>query len=230
MDGPLDNFPTISVGVKYGKYLSNFEPNLAFITQQMRSAGLSEEEISKTRIIFTDEPYPIESQGTYVGRYSRINNLVQVFGFEEVQNAAHGLPPKYGKAEEFISEILVHELEHRISASDPEQRKINWRYHNKLLTSKRSFVIVLGGVALTLSLAAADTQILHAELSTSKMVLFAIFSYLVGRKAEQVFFSEQIYNEYENSPEELRVRAIAAQHKDKVIITFRSTEASQDQT
>ncbi len=57
----LPVFPTISVGINYGKTVDNFEPDLQLITDRMRKGGMDDEQILNTSIHFSDKPNPIKN-------------------------------------------------------------------------------------------------------------------------------------------------------------------------
>ena len=203
----LDVFPTVSVGIGYGELVDNFEPDMLAITDHLRKAGLTDEQIVETKIHFSDECYPREKDKITFGNYNNRKKLITIYGMEEVLVAGY-VPDRVEPPELNIADSLAHELEHRISRFDPEQQKLNRRYEfKKNLVGKRSAITIAMGFLAANAANEAYTHLLRPNPTIGEFLAISLGSCILAMKTERVLFRNQLFNEYLDHPEEKRARS-----------------------
>lgn len=204
----LDVFPTVSVGVGYSDFVENFEPDMPAITKHLRSAGLTDAQIAETNIHFSDECYPRENGVTTYGNYINKKNLITIYGFEDVLIAGI-IPERLEQAPEAtITDTLTHELEHRISSFDSEQKKLNKAYERKIyFTSKRAAITMALGAMAAIASTNVYTNFVRPDASLTEIFALSLGASFGIIKAEKSLFKNKKFEEYLNHPDEQRARS-----------------------
>ncbi len=214
---PEKVYPSVSVGVGTGQFVEHFDVDMDAIRNHLVEGGMSDEQIGRVSILFSDQVSPREprtgrSFNRQVGNFNRITNQINVWPIEEIAASKFvGLEAIDQAVSKQVGETLVHELEHAVANNDPRQHRIN-----HLFRAKEGAKIM--GLYMFTYFEISNLPILDKPIMT-------IAGIAIGGLAANIIAAHPRYKNrlYRRNPEEKRCRQ-AELEAPKDIVTIRSKE------
>ena len=217
-----ETFPTVAVGIKYQDIVDNFDINLDEITNYLRSRGLSDAQITETKILFSDEPCPRDDKGYTLGIYNDRSKTITIYRDDGEMHDLDGQNDDFSRASTMINKVLTHELEHRVASFDIKQKKLNRKYKLKRdLFSLRSLSSIAFSGGLGVGAYTIYNSYIRPEPTLLEVIAIAGLPGIIALKSVNHIFKNKIFQEYVNSPEEKRARSAKVNH-DFVKVTLKA--------